>query len=200
MALAVFAGFIFSTSIKAKVSDELGMGLGMAMVNYNQDPTPLEGENATEPASGSFSAIASNLYWKFAHFEKYSVYLGASFPLISSGGHTFFSAGAGIEYYLSRENHRIKERVENFSLSIDPKIRYYVLAEVNAIYFTYLTETTKNNDINVEIAGGGGITYSFGGSWDKWAIRGSGTLSRGVGSVTSTMGVRVFGSAIYYLD
>lgn len=173
--------------------------MGIAMVSFAEQESSLDGDNISDPASGSFSSISSSIYYKFFQKDKFDVYLSGAFPLVSDGN-TFFSAGVGGEYFLTKENHRVTEAREGFKISISPTLRYFLIGEVNLIYLSYLTDSSKKSDINIEFAGGGGATYAFGGSWDGWGIRASGVLGRGLGVISSTFNVRLFGSVVYFLD
>jgi hypothetical protein len=194
-----FIGLILFCNLYAEVSDEVGFGTGLTMISYAEQESGLSGENVSEAASGSFSSISSNLYYKFFHRDTYTLYLTSAFPLTASAGNTFFSGGIGVEYYFTNENNKVTEKSGDFSLSIDPKLRYFAIGEFNILYMAYVTETSQKNDVNAEIALGGGAIYNLGGDWDKFGIRGSGVVGRGVGVLTTSMNIRVFISAIYFL-
>ncbi len=115
----------------------------MVMASFAEQESSLQGENIEEPASGSASQISGSLYWKFFHRESYDLYLTTVFPLLGSADNSLVSGGLGAEWYFSRENHRLKESSEGFRLSVDPKLRYYLIGEVNVVYLSYLTETSE---------------------------------------------------------
>lgn len=198
--IPVIAIMLFIRPAESKVADEIGFGLGMAMASYAEQESSLQGENIEEPASGSASQISGSLYWKFFHRDSYDLYLTSVFPLLGSADTSLVSGGLGAEWYFSRENHRLKENSEGFKLSVDPKLRYYLIGEANIVYLSYLTETSKKNDINFELGAGGGLSYSLGGGLKDWGLRASAVVGRGVGVITSTFNIKFFASVIYFLD
>lgn len=169
----------------------------MASVSFDEVESGLSGENATEAASGSFSAIVSNIYWKFIPDNKISYFLEAYFPLVTSSGNSYFGFTGGGEYYFSDDNLVLNEENNGFNLTVRPKLRYYASASLSSYYFSYKTETATKNDINVSINIGGGVVYSLN---DKYAIKGDFVFGRGVGVITSTIAMRAVAGLVYYWD
>lgn len=196
----LFILFCVPITSVAKIADEFGLGTGMAMISFTENESTLQGENIDEASSGSFSSISSALYWKFFHRDRFDAYASALIPVMGGAGNSVIGIGGGVEYYLSNENHRISENINGLKLYIDPKLKYYLLGEVNLLFLSYLTETSQKNDINVELSAGGGATYSLSGEWKDWGIRGSVLVGRGLGAITSSFNVKTFASVIYYLD
>jgi len=80
---------------------------------------------------------------------------------------------------------------------MDPKLRYYAIANVSSYYFAYETETAKKNDINVSLNAGAGAVYSMS---NTYGLKADVVVGRGVGVITSTLLVRAFFSYVYYWD
>jgi hypothetical protein len=183
---------VFSSSV-----EEVGIGLGMASVSFSEVESGLTGENASEPESGSFTAIISNVYWKFIPDNKISYFLEAYYPLVTSGGNSYFGFTGGAEYYFSEDNLVLDEENNGFNISVRPNLRYYASASLSSYYFSYKTETATKNDINVSLNLGGGLIYSIN---DEYAVKGDFVFGRGVGVITSTIAIRAIASLVYYWD
>ena len=193
--LLILTTFLMSIHVNAREIDEIGIGFGMSSITFTESETSLEGDNISEPASGAVSVMILSLYYKFIHGEKYSFFATGYFPIISSGDNSSFGVGFGGEYYFTKENNIVVEKTNSLSLSIDPTIRYYLTFGTNLVYLSYITESKKKNDLNAELNFGGGLTYSFS---PKYGVKADVSVGRGVGVLTSTFGVRVFASILYY--
>jgi hypothetical protein len=169
----------------------------MASVSYTEQEGSITGENVKEPASGSLSIITSNLYWKFLPKNNWSNFVEVYFPLIPGGGSTFLGASFGTEYFFSEDNAVIREKTADFEIEVNPKFRYYATGAISAFYFSYETESSQKNDINVSLNLGGGAIYSLS---KDYGIKADLSVGRGVGVITSTFAVKAFASFIYYWD
>ena len=169
----------------------------MSMISYTEQQGNITGDNVQEPTSGSFSVITTNLYWKSVPKDKYSYFIEGFFPLLPGSGNSFFGGSFGVEYYFSNDNGILRETNGEFKISMDPKLRYYAIANVSSYYFAYETETAKKNDINVSLNAGAGAVYSMS---NTYGLKADVVVGRGVGVITSTLLVRAFFSYVYYWD
>jgi hypothetical protein len=169
----------------------------MASVSYTEQEGTISGENVKEPASGSLSIITSNLYWKIRPKNNWSNFVEVYFPLIPGGGSTFLGASFGTEYFFSEDNAVIREKTSDFEIEVNPKFRYYATGAISTFYFSYETESSQKNDINISLNIGGGGIYSLS---KDYGIKADLTMGRGVGVITSTIAMKVFASFIYYWD
>lgn len=197
--LLVLLTLSFSAHALTKELDEMGLFFGMSMSSFQEAQSSIQSEDTEQPASGSSSTIATELYYKFYHQPKYSIYSHAFFPLLESGDSSVFSGGMGVEYYFSKVNSRIAEEKDFLSIYIQPKLTYFALAELNLLSISYVTLTSKKVDINGEIAFGGGATYSLGNMLGGSALRASALFGRGVGVVTSTINIRFFAGLVFFI-
>ncbi len=184
-------------SAHAKYMDEIGVGLGMAMVSFTENPTSLEGENISEPEGGGVTAMSASLYWKVLPLDKSSIYLGATVPLaMIGGGDTYFSVSGGFEYYFSEGAHKYRMNTGDLAVTVTPKMRYFAFAELGLSYLSYTTETAKKNDTFFEAGGGGGMSYTIS---PNWSIRASAGVLMGAGVLTSPMTMKFFAAGTYFL-
>lgn len=189
---------ICSSAAQAQYMDEVGGGLGMAMVSFTENPTSLEGENISEPEGGGVTAMSANLYWKVLPLKQSSIYLGATVPLaMIGGGDTYFSLSCGFEYYFSEGAHKYRMNTGDLSVTVTPKMRYFAFAELGISYMSYTTETAKKNDTFFEAGGGGGMAYTIN---NNWSIRATAAVLMGAGVLTSPMTMKFFAAGTYFLN
>jgi hypothetical protein len=178
-----------------KKSQEFSFSVGMANISFTEGDSSLEGPNQVEAASGAVASIAGQLHYRFRTDDRKAWYSQFTFPLMATQG-TYMSGGAGMEYYWSKAPARITLSDATTSFVISPVTRYFALVGINVANISYLTPTAKKNDTLFEIEGGGGMSRRF----NKFTLRVSGGMARGVGIVTSTMGMKAMIGGIFFLD
>jgi hypothetical protein len=178
-----------------KKSDEFSILIGMANIGFSESQSALTGPNQTEAASGSVAAISGMLHYRFRTDDKRAWYTQFTFPLLAGTG-SYLSGGGGMEYYFGKVPAKITLRDATTSLILTPVTRYFVMGGLNIGYIAYITETAKKNDTLLEIDIGGGMSRSF----NKWTLRVQGSIARGVGVVTTTMGMKAMIGGIFFLD
>lgn len=169
--------------------------MGMANVSITENASSLQGENVQQPASAAVSVIASQMHYRFRTDDRKAWYGQFTFPLMASTG-TYMSGGGGMEYYWGKAPARIVLRDSNTSLTVSPITRYFALFGVNMAYVSYITPTAQKNDTILEIDLGGGISRRF----NKWTLRATAGLARGVGVATTSMGMKAMIGGTFFLD
>jgi hypothetical protein len=167
----------------------------MTNISFAEGESNLSGENQTEPASGAVSGISGMLHYKFKTQKTRVWYAQFTFPIMAGQG-SYLSGGGGMEFYWGQTASRTMLKDATTSLVLSPVTRYFTFAEMNIGYLAYLTETAKKNDTMLEIGGGGGLLRKF----DKWTLRAQAGIARGVGIVTTTMGMKVMVGGTFFLD
>lgn len=178
-----------------QTSDEISLLIGMANIGFTESQSTLTGPNKTEAASGSVAAISGMLHYRFRTEEKRAWYTQFTFPLMSGTG-SYLSGGGGMEYHFGKAPAKITLRDATTSFTLTPTTRYFIAGGLNIGYIAYTTETAKKNDTLLEIDVGGGMSKRF----NKWTLRVQGGIARGVGVVTTTMGMKAMVGGIFFLD
>jgi hypothetical protein len=178
-----------------KTSDEFSLLVGMANIGFTESQSTLTGPNQSEAASGSIAAISGMLHYRFRTDEKKAWYTQFTFPLMAGTG-SYLSGGGGMEYYFAKAPAKITLRDATTSFTLTPVTRYFVMGGINIGYIAYTTETAKKNDTLLEIDLGGGMSRRF----NKWTLRVQGGIARGVGVVTTTVGMKAMVGGIFFLD
>lgn len=155
----------------------------------------LQGENQVVPASGSVASISGMLHYRFKSMGNRAWYGQFTFPLITGEG-TYISAGGGMEFYWGEAHSRTILQDATTSLVLSPVSRYFTYLELNLGYLAYTTETAKKNDTLLELGGGGGLSRRVG----KWTLRAQLGAARGVGVITSTIGMKFLFGGTFFLD
>lgn len=169
--------------------------LGMANVSFTEGEAALQGENQIVPASGSVASISGMLHYRFKSQGTRAWYGQFTFPLIAGEG-TYLSGGGGMEFYWGQTPSRTILQDATTSLVLSPVSRYFTFLELNLGYIAYNTETAKKNDTLLELGGGGGLSRKVG----NWTLRVQAGVARGVGVVTSTMGMKFLIGGTFFLD
>ena len=176
---------------------EFGISVGMANISFTEAQSGLAGENIKQPASGSTSNISLQAFYKFLPGLKRSAYLYSTVPAMSSGQSSYFSAGAGLEFYFNEIGSRMQMSNNGTTIKVTPRLRYFWGFEAGVGYFTYLTLTEKKTDFLMDLGVMGGGTYPIN---DKWSLRMQLTIARGTGINTTAMEMKAFLGGIFYLD
>lgn len=171
--------------------------IGMVSVSFAEIPSNLSGPNASDPASGSFSVIASSLSYHFLKFKKYSAYAGGVVPVLMTQGVGYLGTFVGGEYYLNDVAHMTHDTSSKFDVYIQPKLRYHLNVELGVNYLTYATEESKKSDISFGLGVGGGGSYTFA---DNWAAKMKVVASKDFGLITDALAIKIFLGGIFYLD
>lgn len=176
--------------------DEFTASTGLAMISFTEGEKSIQGENVQEAASGTVTAMSLNVQYKMAEDFKKSYYISATFPLLPSAEGTYIAFGGGMEYYFNDVGAKVGLFNSGTTINFTPNFRYFIGAEVGGGYLVYNTESAKKSDALFEIGGNGGIVYSMS---DSWAIKAVLGVMKGSGVVTSTLGIRAFVGATFYL-
>jgi hypothetical protein len=176
---------------------EFGISIGMANISYTETQSGLAGENIKQPASGSTSNMSLLAFYKFLPGLKRSAYLYSTLPAMSSGQSTYFSVGAGMEFYFNEIGSRMSMSNSGTTIRVTPRLRYFWGFEGGVGYISYLTLTEKRTDFLMDLGLMGGGTYPIN---DKWALRMQLTIARGTGINTTAMEMKAFLGGTFYLD
>ena len=176
---------------------EFGISVGMANISFTESQSGLAGENIKQPASGSTSNISLQAFYKFLPGLKRSAYFYSTVPAMSSGQSSYFSAGAGMEFYFNEIGSRMQMSNSGTTIKVTPRLRYFWGFEGGVGYITYLTLTEKKTDFLMDLGLMGGGTYPIN---EKWCLRAQFTVARGTGINTTTMEMKAFLGGIFYLD
>jgi hypothetical protein len=176
---------------------EFGISIGMANISYTETQSGLAGENIKQPASGSTSNMSLLAFYKFLPGLKRSAYLYSTLPGMSSGQSTYFSVGAGMEFYFNEIGSRMSMSNSGTTIRVTPRLRYFWGFEGGVGYISYLTLTEKRTDFLMDLGLMGGGTYPIN---DKWALRMQLTIARGTGINTTAMEMKAFLGGTFYLD
>lgn len=176
---------------------EFGISVGMANISFTEAQSGLAGENIKQPASGSTSNMSLQAFYKFLPGLKRSTYLYSTVPAMSSGQSSYFSVGAGMEFYFNEIGSRMQMSNSGTTIKITPRLRYFWGFEGGVGYITYLTLTEKKTDFLMDLGLMGGFTYPIN---EKWSLRTQLTIARGTGINTTTMEMKAFIGGTFYLD
>ncbi|HXH73749.1 MAG TPA: hypothetical protein VNJ08_02220 [Bacteriovoracaceae bacterium] len=178
-----------------KKSQEFSLLVGMANIGFTENQATLSGPNVQAAASGSVAVIASQLHYRFMATGRKAYYGQFTFPLMASAG-TYMSGGGGLEYYWGKAPSRLVMSDLTTSFTLSPITRYFVMGGINMGYISYLTPTAQKNDTILELELGGGLSRRF----NKWTLRATAGVARGVGVVTTTIGMKAMVGGIFFLD
>jgi len=181
-----------------KIYGELSASLGLVNVSFSEVGSKLTGlPNISDPEGGAVSVIAANFHYKFNSYYNSSWYASGTVPFITSDSDSYFSLGGGYEYYFSKVGNKTAIKDQGTIVKMTPKFHYFVGGELNMGYLVYTTEEAQKNDVLFELGAMGGAVYAW---KKKWALRGQLSISKGIGVVTSTFGIKAFLGGTSYLE
>lgn len=200
----IYFKFIFSILLlnldafsKEFTNSEITFSTGFGLISFAETANSLAGAtNIAEAESGNTTSISGNLHYKFLPSGKLNYYLTGTFPLISSGGNSYFNLGGGAEYYFNDVGNQQGIEINGMKVTFTPKLRYFAGVEVGLGYLVYTTQTALKNDTLFELGLTGGIIYNF---TKKWSLRGHTVLARGSGIATSGFQVKGYVGGTYFL-
>lgn len=195
----IFLITIISFNIYANeiVFDELTFSAGMVNTSWAESEKTFEGDNISEPESGTSSNIVGDIHYKFSSVKKMAYFVHATFPLIEDASSTYMSGGAGIEFYFSDLSSKIAMEYDGTTIQFLPKFRYFWGVFVDGASLIYTTEEEKKSDILVEIGALAGATYSMN---DKYTFRAVLSAAKSAGIVTSGISTRFLLGGTIFLD
>jgi hypothetical protein len=182
-------------------SSQLSFGLGMANVSFTETESGLKatpGASAPpEPASGSFVTTGAFIDWERFISHKLSYVGKLFFPLMPSPEGSFLYGGGGLNYYFNSISTPTSFLKDGTKITFTPTWRYYVGTALGAGYLIYNSETAKKTDTLIELSASAGAAYTKN---KKWSYKAEGSLGRGIGFNSSTIGMRVLIGLAYNLD
>ena len=161
--------------------------LGMQSVSLAENAGAVQGSDAEEAASVSFSTIVLMVKYNLKYTAKRSFFINGVVPMQPSVSNSVFLVGGGVDFYLRAISSVADFEDKGTHLILTPKTQYYWGPEVMVGSVTYSTEPENKNDITVQIGAHGGMIYRIN---DKYAIKAEGAFFRNVGIVTSAQSMR----------
>jgi len=199
LSLALAFSFFVGASALAedKFSKEVAAYVGMSMISYAETEKTIVGDNVSEIASGTVSAISMNLQYVLSQDLKKQYYITATLPLLPSAIGTYMGGGFGMEYYFSDMASKLSMFNSGTSITLTPTFRYFAGFELGLGYLVYNTESATKTDILLEIGGTGGFSYALS---EGYAIKMTVGVLKGTGVVTSAMNIRALLGVTFFLD
>lgn len=180
------------------IEKEISYNIGLVNASFAESQSTLAGENVKEPASGSVSSISGQINYKFAPGLERSFYFAGTFPLLPGATGSYFGAHFGAEFYFGNSTgSKVSYNNSGTSIKLKPKNLYFWGLEGGLGYLVYLTETEKKTDLLLDIGANLGMLYTLS---EKWRLRGTLGMTRGTGVATTTMEMKAFFGATYFVD
>jgi hypothetical protein len=185
-------------------SNVLSASLGMVSVSLAENSSSLQKDSTTttttteaEDTSSSISTLSLDINYEFKNYAQRSYFVKLVLPTVAAAGSGYFVGALGINYYISGLSAPFLFLREGTSLTMLPKLRYFWGAHLGIGYLVYSTNLSKKSDLNFEIGLHAGASYNFSNSW---GMKGEASVGKGTGVATSSMVMRFFVGATYFLD
>lgn len=172
-------------------TQQLTISLGMVNASYTENKSSLNSTSSSPAAtaSGSASVLPVDVLWEFYQSSKYSYYVRATAPLLTTGKDSYFSFNGGVNWYIKSLSSTGDFRDQNDIIQIIPKTRYYWGFGVGTGFLVYSTKTAKKSDLLADLSLHGGMIYSIN---STWGIRAETGYARAIGVATTTSIIRAF--------
>lgn len=181
----------------------LGVSLGMVNVSLTENVTDLKGTSTSTtttkaaPESTNVAATSIELTYDFMNFATKSVFGRFVAPVISQNGTGLFLLSSGVNFFFNDMSSIFNYSDSDARLKVTPMMRYYLGFSVGAGFLVYTTSSAKKSDVGLDVGAHAGGSYNVS---QKMAIKLELGMSKGFGVATSSMNMKIFVGAIYYVD
>lgn len=181
--------------------NEMSVAFGMVSASFTETQSAVKEEASTttsatsnessQPQSGTVSAMSLDLSYNFLADLKKSYYVRTVIPVMASNSTGYVLGAMGMNFYFYSLASTNTVRDQSSSISIIPKMRYYIGPEAGVGYLIYATKTAEKSDVVFELGGRGGAIYNF---KKDWGAKAELSAARGTGVATTSFIIKaVFG-------
>lgn len=190
----IFLFMMFSSAF-ASYNSKISFMAGAESVSVTESESGLvqtdESVASEEEAAESASVMSMNVRADYSFFSrrKWEAFSFLSLPAMSSSTGSLWSGGVGGNYYLLGASSKFNFSSKLALFNMSSLYGFYVGGHGAAGYIVYQTVSEKSADFAFSLGAHAGGYYKVS---KNWSLKGELGLSRWIGSMTSSMGMKIY--------